>query len=207
VAAEDKTVKDVLDRAEDTLYTAKLGLAHVKGNDPRARAAGLRNVVVFGRAVTNVLQNLRSIAPGFDDWYRNHITEMEKDELMRFFYRIRSEILKQGALSVHSSMTFSGNPMEVFKHFKPPPRAKAFFIRDPLGGSGWEVETDQGAIEKYYVQIPDNLPGLQIDINIHLTEAPEQFRDVPAGDLCEKYLGYLSTLIAEAKSRFLSTPI
>ena len=70
MAQDKKTTSQILQQAEDTLFTAALGLAHVNGNDARARVAGLRNVIVFGRAVTNVLQNLRSTEPEFDEWYK-----------------------------------------------------------------------------------------------------------------------------------------
>jgi hypothetical protein len=205
--AEKKSTKQILQRAEETLYTASLGLEHVKGKDPRTRVAGLRNVVVFGRAVTNVLQNLRSVEPEFDEWYAPHVEAMSRDELMSFFYQLRSEILKQGALAISSSMTLSGDPMAVFRHFKPPPRAKAFFIGDNIGGSGWEVETEDGAVEKYYVQLPSALPGLSVDMNIHLQGAPEELQRVPAPDLCEAYLDKLSALVKEAKARFLKHAI
>lgn len=85
MAKEKKTTRAILQHAEDTLYTATLGLTHVKGTDPLARMAGRRNVVVFGRAVTNVLQNLRATEPDFDEWYKLHVGAMEGDELLRSF--------------------------------------------------------------------------------------------------------------------------
>ena len=50
----------VLRDAEATLETARLGLADLTGPDARRYMPGLRAVVTFGRAVTNVLQNLRT---------------------------------------------------------------------------------------------------------------------------------------------------
>jgi len=199
---QKKTTNEIISRAEDTLFTVQLGLEHMKGQDPRARLAGLRNLVVFGRSVTNILQNLRSTEPKFDEWYQPYVKEMEVDELMRFFYKLRSEILKEGAVAVHSSMSLNGDPMEVFKHFKAPPRAKSFFIGDRIGGSGWEVEVGEGETEKYYVQFPNEIPGLRVDINIHLSHAPERFEGVPATELCEWYLTYLARMVADAKKVF-----
>ena len=154
----------VIARTEAILHTARLGLEDVKGNDARRRIAGIHNVATFGRAVTNVLQNLRSIATGFDAWYQPKVAEMAGDPLMRFFYTVRSEILKQGAVTVSSGVQFSGNLMEMMKRFEPPPRAKGFFIADYIGGSGWKVETTDGTTEKYYVELPTDLPGLCLDI-------------------------------------------
>lgn len=50
--------------------------SHLRGSDAKARIAGLRNVVVFGRAVTNVLQNLPSTEREFDAWYEPHVQAM-----------------------------------------------------------------------------------------------------------------------------------
>ena len=64
-----KTTKKVLAHVADTLATAKLGLQDVLSGGPDRRLGGLRNLIVFGRAVTNVLQNLRSTEPAFEAWY------------------------------------------------------------------------------------------------------------------------------------------
>lgn len=197
-----RTTREILQHAEETLFTARLGLDHLRGSDARARMAGLRNVVVFGRATTNVLQNLRSTESDFDAWYGPHVQAMRVDRLLKYFYDLRTQILKQGALAVSSSMTFSGNPMALMRQFKAPPRAKGFFIGDSIGGSGWEVETDDGSTEKYYVAIPDNSPGLKIDMNVHLADAPDEYKSMPAAEVCELYLSRLESLLVEAKECF-----
>ena len=184
------------------MFTARLGLGHLQGDDPRARIAGLRNVVVFGWAVTNVLQNLRSTEPEFDAWYQPHVEQMRQDPLLKYFYDLRSQILKQGSVAVSSSMTLSGNPMDIMKRFKAPPRAKGFFIGDNFGGSGWEVETEDGGTEKYYVTIPGDIPSVKIDVNIHLVGLPKEHERTPAPDVCKAYLDRLSGLVAEARARF-----
>jgi hypothetical protein len=57
----ERTADSVLNDAAQTLETADWGLADFTGPDPRRRMPGLRNLVVFGRAMTNALQNLRSV--------------------------------------------------------------------------------------------------------------------------------------------------
>ena len=84
-----KKTSGILQRTEETLYTAMLGLKALESSDPRERMAGLRNLIVFGRAVTNVLQNLRSVEPEFESWYSSYGSEMSVDPLMRFFYTLR----------------------------------------------------------------------------------------------------------------------
>jgi hypothetical protein len=197
-----RTTKEILANAEDALFTAKLGLEHVKSSDPKTRIAGVRNVVVFGRAVTNILQNLRSTEPEFDKWYAPHVASMRANPLLRYFYELRTEILKQGTLKTGASMMFTGNPMDIMRRFKPPPRAKGFFIGDNIGGSGWQVETDDGAIEKYYVTIPDDIPGVELDVHIHLVGAPDEYKHAPADQVCELYLDTLSKLLTDARRHF-----
>jgi hypothetical protein len=56
---------------------------------------GFVAVVVFGRSVTNALQNLRTFDQrAFEDWYEPWQREMRADPLLRWFYVLRSNILK-----------------------------------------------------------------------------------------------------------------
>ncbi len=59
-----------------------------------------RLLVEFGRAVTNVLQNIRTYdRDRFDRWYEPIQKQMASDPLLKHFYKIRSEILKEGSYS------------------------------------------------------------------------------------------------------------
>lgn len=202
--SQPKTTSQILQRARDTLSTAKLGLRALKASEPEARVAGLRNLVVFGRAVTNVLQNLRSAEPTFDAWYNEYEAEMRADPLMKYFYDLRTRILKQGDLPVHSSVHLSGNPMAAMRHAGPaPPGAKGFFIGDTIGGSGWEIQLPDGSSEKFYVTLPSQIPGLDMKVQIHLSDMPSQFREKPVADLAEEYLGYLGRMVDDASKHFV----
>jgi len=132
----DRTSAEILRAARQTLATAEKGLADVSSGDPNRRVAGLHNVVVFGRAVTNVLQKLRSTEPGFDAWYGPHRAQMEGDPLLKYLYRLRSEILKEGILPLSTSMHIHRLrfPDDIARLGPPPPNAKSFFIGDNLGG-------------------------------------------------------------------------
>ena len=199
-----KSTSSVLKRTEETLYTAKLGLNGLSSADPRERMAGLRNLVVFGRAVTNVLQNLRTIEPEFEEWYSSYVQEMLENPLMKYFYKLRSEILKQGTVRIGIAMNFSGNPFELARRSPPPPGAKSFFIGDEIGGSGWEVELPDGTKTKYYVTIPSDLANFELDIKLHFSGAPGDLQDVPIEELCASYIGYLENMLADARRRFRS---
>jgi hypothetical protein len=199
-----KMTNEILKRCDETLATARFGLEDIKSS-PERRLAGLRNLVVFGRAITNVLQNLRSTEPDFDKWYEPFQKEMENDPLMKYFYRLRSEILKQGNLGTGSYAHIRAFhfPQDLQKVGPPPPNAKSFFIGDQLGGSGWEVIMDDGSVTKYYVDLPGEIGRA----GLHLPEAPDEHlgdkldnKDIE--HLGALYLDYLKRLVEQAKSKF-----
>lgn len=198
-----RDTEKILQEAEDTLFTAQLGLELVKGKKPKKRIAGLRNLVVFGRAVTNVFQNLRSTeGDGFDDWYEAKVEEMRNDQILKYFYKLRSQILKEGSVNTLVSISLSGNPMALMQKYKAPPGAKGFFMGDQLGGCGWEVEIDESTTEKYYVDVPDDIDGLDLEINVHLHDAPDELKEQNIEELGEYYVIYLTQLVKEAKQHF-----
>lgn len=202
-----RTANDILRSARETLDTARQGLVDVQ-DDPKRRMSGLRNLVVFGRAVTNVLQNLRSVRSDFDDWYGPVQKELESSHLMKFFYDLRSEILKKGDAGVGNrvhikSLNF---PVDMAKFGRPPVRACGFFIGDSVGGTGWEVEVSTGIVEKYYVDLPPeigsaglyfrNAPGMKSSTD------PAQ-ADVIA--LCAEYFSTLDAIVKRAEEFFKSS--
>ena len=199
-----KKTNEILKRCDETLAVAGFGLEDIRSS-PERRLAGLRNLVVFGRAVTNGLQNLRSTEANFDDWYSPFQKEMENDPLMKYFYRLRTEILKEGNIrtGIHTHIKGFQFPPNLEKVGPPPPNAKNFFIGDQLGGSGWEVMMDDGSVKKYYV----NLPGDIAQVEIHLPEAPNEHLGNKLNSKDIEYLGtlylnYLKRLVEEAKRKF-----
>ncbi len=199
-----KTTAGVLTNAARVLATAKLGLKLVKSGDPNERLAGIHDVVVFGRAVTNVLQNLRSTDPGFDEWYAPLQEEMRADPLMRYFYELRSSILKEGVAKTQVRMKLERfSSRDIARFGAPPPGATRFFMGDALGGVGWEVPQPDGTMEKYYVALPTDIGTIEI----YLAGAPDTHLgaavpDAEVGRLAELYLGYLQRLLDKAVARF-----
>jgi cyclopropane fatty-acyl-phospholipid synthase-like methyltransferase len=86
--------------AVETLKTAKLGYDVLTKQSPELRLCGLRNLVVFGRAVTFVLQNLRNTEPEFDEWYSEFAQEMKSDPLLTYFKELRNILEKEGDLKL-----------------------------------------------------------------------------------------------------------
>jgi len=88
----------------------------------------MHSVVVFGRSVTNVLQNLRSKVPDFDTWYEPWKAQMEQDPLMRYLYKLRTDLLKkvrEGATNVTKIQSASLGELQHI--LGPPPPNKVGF--------------------------------------------------------------------------------
>jgi hypothetical protein len=198
---DSDAARKVLTDARVTLRKAELGLHDVGDAHADRRRAGMANVIVWGRAVTNVLQQLRSKAPGFEDWYRVCQEEMRADPLLRFFYVWRSQSLKEGVDPPTSTST-------LLRHFSsddipsPPKNARAFML-DGHGRPFWEVERGDGSIER----VPADVPNLNVENFLDLDDVPpehmgEPILDRSAMNVCRLYLEYLGALVAEAEALF-----
>lgn len=191
-----ETPEQVLANAAGTLKTAQIGLKDFMGSDPSRRLSGFRNAVVFGRAVTNVLEHLRGKVPDFDEWYKPRSAALAKDEGFARLYKLRSQILKEGtgqpSVGMHVARLDTARLAPLMSN--PPPNARAFFIGDQVGGSGWEVVLADGEVEKYYVALP---PGIDVSFSHHLG-------DENAEELLSRYLAAMGDLIAEGRLRFAS---
>lgn len=200
-----RSSKQILEQVVDTLRAAQVGLEDARAGDPVRRSAGIRNLVVFGRAVTNVLQNLRATEPEFDKWYEPRQRQMRGDPLLRYFYELRTQILKRGELptnrTTHVRHFDSARDM---RRMGPPPKgAKGFFIGDRLGGSGWEVELPDGTTERFYVNLP---PEIGVTV-VTLLDAPTEHLGQPLGtsdpaELGQRYIDYLTELVRSARATF-----
>jgi hypothetical protein len=197
----------ILSRAEMTLQTAKFGLDDLIKGPSERKLAGLSNFITFGRAVTNVLQQLRHKEKGFEEWYAPYEKEMRLDELMKHFYDLRSEILKEGKLGTgaHTHIKSFSFPEDLERLPPPPPNVKGFFMGDQTGGSGWEVELPDGSVEKYYVSIPHDIA----ESGLHFIKPPTQhlgkkIKDASIENLCILYYEYLRNMIKSAKKTFLA---
>lgn len=170
--------------------------------------SGLRNLITFGRSVTFVLQNLRSVVrEEFDAWYEPHQESLKNDPLMRYFVEARNELEKQGKLSVATSAHIhSFSTGDIAKFGRPPIGAKGFFIGDQLGGSGWEVELADGSKEKYYVELPSSIAEVkQYFSNLPEAMAPE-LKGATVEDLSKRYIDRLAALVLAARTHFLGAP-
>lgn len=205
-----KTTENILASATQTLQTAKYGLDDYLGKIPERRETGLRNMIVFSRAVTNVIQNLRSTVGKreFNMWYEPWQLKMKEDAVMKAFYQMRTEILKQGVLETSLSMHIehlNTNDLQPLMQ-NPPQNAVGFFIGDNLGGSGWEILMPDGEKEKYYVDLPKEV---KIKTFLELKNLPKVSVKDKEGefyntqDMVKYYYDFLVVLVNNAKLTFL----
>src|SRR6266566_1671293 len=85
-------------RAGTMLRMVRQGLRDMQEGDQDRILLGLLGVVVFGRSMTLVMQNLRSHdKDAFDGWYAPWQEEMKDDPLMRYFYTLRTMVIHHDA--------------------------------------------------------------------------------------------------------------
>jgi hypothetical protein len=194
------SVADSINAAEEHLAIARLGL---KDMDQSTRArSGLYNAVVFGRAVTFALQNMKNQVDGFDEWYAVIQAELKSDELMRFFHNLRTEIEKTAKRQTGGYVNIAAFTQEQLVQLPRPPGAEAFFMGDATGGSGWKIKMPDGTTEKYYVDLPSSW---QVQTGLVLPNAPLQYQTTDARKLVGMYLDKMATIVQRAKSKFLSS--
>lgn len=199
-------IEQIIRKAEDTYQTAQFGYEDLVRPDRKRRFSGLRNLVVFGRSVTFVLQNLKTPIgeDTFNKWYFPHQEKMKNDILMKYFVTLRNEILKQGKLPLSVSAELNFNTSDLQKKLgTPPPGAVGYFIGDQTGGSGWEIELPDGSKIPYYVGIPEDMAK----VTQHFSELPvpndDRLKKEPIENLCLRYLSELEKLIDSARQEFL----
>ena len=196
-------------RAEQVLDTAYYGLRVLETGDPSERSAGLRNVLVFGRSFTFVIQNLKSIVGDdkFNSWYFPIQEKMRSDPLMRYFVEARNNLEKQGRLDVSVSATIHNfNTNDLAKLEKPPFHSNSFFMGDSTGGSGWVMDLGNGETIKYYINIPRSMAEIKQVFHSLPENIPKELKELSVEELSSIYLGELKELLAAAKKEFLLSP-
>jgi len=162
-----------------TLMTVKTGIDLYNENDLQKKDAGLRNAIVFGRAVTNALQKLRGIV------------DKENFNLLDANQGISIDYLGPDNLA------------DVWK--LAPPGSEGFFIGDQNGGSGFYVRTPDGKVEVYYINLPETIVVNQI---LEIKELPPYTTNdgrviENTSQLLEYYYQFLAIMINDAKLKFL----
>lgn len=202
----------MIQQIEMTLNTMKMGIDLYKANTQNREQmnAGIRDAVVFGRAVTNALQKLRGTEIGkeqFDTWYNPWQVKLKRDKGFKFLYKLRSQILKEGILETNSGIKIGYlNTTDIYDLMKRAPfNVKSMFIGDAQGRSGFNIILPDGTIEKYYIQLPDYI---DVENILEIRNIPNYIgyynnRVYNTTTLLDYYYKFLYTMIADAKLKFL----
>ena len=91
----------VVTRAGTMLRMVNQGLRDMREPDEDRILLGFLGVVVFGRSVTLVMQNLRTHGRDeFNTWYSPWQQEMQRDPLLRYFNDLRTKVIHQDAPAI-----------------------------------------------------------------------------------------------------------
>ncbi len=205
----------VIQKARQLLTTASFGIKDLRGSDPARRVGGVHNTIVFGRAVTNVIQTLRGVDEDlFNKWYEPYVAEMQHDEMLRWLKKLRNEILKEGAPDATSTLRIQGFALDPARFQElmqnPPPGATSFVYLDALGGTGWKVEVGDGSTEMYYIDVPPSVMDIRhASVELAFPDPPTVHlgQPIPNGTLntiLPLYMSYLSRLVDSANKAFNS---
>lgn len=194
----------IIKNAEDMLKTAKYGLSYLKTENPYHLPTGIRNVLTFGREVPRILQRLKRRESDFSEWYAPYRTELENDPLMKYLYRLRNDVLKEGKMPVKSKTCIEALNTNWVNQLPKPPNTKGFFIGDNLGGSGFIIALPDGSTEKLYLKLPWDT----VITSTHFEDMPNShlgktINGMSIKEVCELYLQYLTKIIEDAKEKFI----
>lgn len=197
---EEKVIR-ILRECREILKIAKQGLEDLI-NNPNRRMSGISNVSIYGRAVTNYLQRLRHLRSDFDDWYSKFVKEMENDDLLKYFYDLRTDTLKKNLPGISNKFEIKNLQTNSFDP-KPDDAEEGFM--DNLG-TGWKIRLPDNSLEKYYINIPDSVGTMTLYLNNppswHLGK---NLKNTSAPELCKLYLEYLNKMLTSAENKFLKT--
>jgi hypothetical protein len=134
---------------------------------------------------------------------------MSQDPLLKYFKKLRNDIEKRGRegtthVTVVDSFSTSDIPPPPSSDIPPPPsNAIGFFVGDQNGGNGWEVQLEDGSIEKIYIALPEDKMRSWLafeDLPSEHLEAP--IEDGSLENVCRLYVRYLQRLVVAAEARF-----
>jgi len=205
---DKRTKSDIIKDAKATLETAEFGLRDLINGPSNRKLSGLRNLVVFGRAVTNILQNLRSTVPQFEEWYKRYREEMESDPLLKYFYNLRSVILKEGVVQTKVEVQLKRLEFPADLDRIGPPQSlrnisKSYSLAfNGFGNYYWEVEFHDGSKTKYYLDLPTDIGSASRYFpNPPKKHLGKKLYDNSIEKLSTLYIEYLRKMVLEAEKK------
>ena len=99
----------VVTRSSTMLRMVAQGLRDMRDADHDRLLFGFLGIVVFGRSMTLVMQNLRTHdRAAFDVWYAPWQQEMQADPLMKYFNDLRTKVVHQDAPAIGIVLASAG---------------------------------------------------------------------------------------------------
>ncbi|MGD9534812.1 MAG: hypothetical protein AB7V56_13720 [Candidatus Nitrosocosmicus sp.] len=204
-----RTAQSLMNECKDILYFIKGELAELGKGPSHSKINNMRNIVVYGRQVSFILQKLRSVLPEgqFDKWYEPYKEEMKNDELMKFFVDLRNSIEKEG----NTKTINVGHIRRLDTSMLPKlmgnqhPYATSFFMGDTKGRSGWEIKLPDGTEDKIFVEIPEEV----LTVKFFFQNPPKSHLDIKVETsdpffLCQCYYEYIKKMVNDANTKLIN---
>jgi hypothetical protein len=208
-AARQRPASEILASVRKTLIQTECGLNDLGGQDPLRREHGLRDVIVYGRAVTFPLQNLHESDEtvddeGHGDWYRENVKlRMRNNDVAKFFVALRNRLEKEGSLEV------AGRPRNEGIYIE---RLSLQDLRRSAPAGTDNITVDADAIVRF--RQADTLvretawPGMQAIIGevLKFEDTPPELAGQTVEQLATAYVDLLRDVVAAAEARFGQQP-
>lgn len=208
---EPKSIEEVLAATSQTLAFAQIAHSDLVQSEERIRQVkGLMDVLVYGRAVTNVLAHIKTFDPkGWEEWYAPREIEMRTDPLLKYFYERRTIALKDGTIAVYET-----NRLETEPDYPPMGFTSLGSTEETLPGASLApqyfykssvIKTHYPTGGTRYTYVP--LPTKQSGRLLMLANPPTEHLGAPLVDLSAQmlanhYIHYLGDLVRDAIARF-----
>jgi DNA-directed RNA polymerase subunit RPC12/RpoP len=195
VSVATETLRDIFARVERRLERVEAAFRSLLASGKQEKQNALEDVIVHGCALTIVMQNCRSLLPEFDSWYAPHAEKMRTDAGMRRFYKMRSEILKEGRLAISpAAVVFTVGPPW---YPEPPQNAIGFIPYDEeTGKCGWIVRKLDGSEVKVLADLPDNV---QVKEFLVFSPALGTMDDLQVETTANRYVSHLRGMVDELR--------
>lgn len=151
------------------------------------------SAITSGEAAYAALKGLKRKVDGYDEWAA--AAEQRLGPVGSWFTDVRDAISHEG--TVGDTRVRIGS-FETDKVPLAPPGAKAFFMGDRLGRSGWIVTLPDGSDQYVYCSLPSGMGP----VDLVLPDAPD---GRTLSDLLPEYLRLLADVIDDAEVRFGGT--
>lgn len=143
----------VVTRADTMLRMVSQGFRDMGEADEDRVLLGFLGVVVFGRSMTLVMQNLRTYdREAFERWHEPWQEEMKGDPLMLYFYKLRTMVVHKDAPAIGSVLAATG---------KSAPPIGSITVDDlppPDGHLGEPIDdTSMGNLCRLYLAYPERM--------------------------------------------------